>query len=96
MIETALAAAKSGARLGVVAVHKQPFQDFVNLMRTKSPCPVRWIPNEIFEVTKNLIANWEKCAVIVSHTIPFDDVIDALMTASTLHRRRQGRRHLQR
>jgi len=28
-------------------------------------------------------ANWEKYAVIVSHTIPFDDVVKALKTAST-------------
>ena len=34
--------------------------------------------DEIFEVTKDLIANWEKYAVIVSHTIPFDDVVEPL------------------
>jgi hypothetical protein len=26
---------------------------------------------QIFEVTKDPVANWEKYAVIVSHTIPF-------------------------
>lgn len=40
-------------------------------------------PDEIFEVTKDLINNWERCAVIVNHTIPFDDVVEALKTAST-------------
>jgi threonine dehydrogenase-like Zn-dependent dehydrogenase len=40
-------------------------------------------PDEIFEVTKDLIANWERYAVIVSHTIPFDNVDEALRTAST-------------
>ena len=40
-------------------------------------------PDEIFEVTKELIANWEEYAVIVSHTIPFDDVVQALKAAST-------------
>jgi threonine dehydrogenase-like Zn-dependent dehydrogenase len=40
-------------------------------------------PDEIFEVTEDLIANWEKYAVIISHTIPFDDVNDALKTATT-------------
>ena len=35
-------------------------------------------PDEIFEVTKDIVANWEKYAQIVSHTIPFDDVADAL------------------
>ena len=37
----------------------------------------------IFEVTKELIANWEEYAVIVSHTIPFDDIVQALKAAST-------------
>jgi threonine dehydrogenase-like Zn-dependent dehydrogenase len=40
-------------------------------------------PDEIFEVTKGIIANWERYAVIVSHTIPFDNVDEALRTAST-------------
>jgi len=40
-------------------------------------------PDEIFEVTEYLTDNWEKYAVIISHTIPFDDVNDALKTATT-------------
>jgi threonine dehydrogenase-like Zn-dependent dehydrogenase len=40
-------------------------------------------PDEIFEVTEDLIANWERYAVIISHTIPFDDVNGALKTATT-------------
>jgi hypothetical protein len=40
-------------------------------------------PDEIFEVTKDLSANWQKYARIVSHTIPFDRVDEALTTAST-------------
>jgi 2-desacetyl-2-hydroxyethyl bacteriochlorophyllide A dehydrogenase len=85
VIETALAAAKSGARLGVVAVHKQPVSvDFLNLMSNEiTIVGSMGYPNEIFEVTNDLIANWEKYAVIVSHTIPFDDVNDALKTATT-------------
>jgi hypothetical protein len=46
-------------------------------------CGSMGYPNEIFEVTEDLIANWEKYAVIASHTIPFDDVEQALKTAST-------------
>jgi 2-desacetyl-2-hydroxyethyl bacteriochlorophyllide A dehydrogenase len=85
VIETALAAAKSGARLGVVAVHKQPVSvDLLNLMSKEiTIVGSMGYPNEIFEVTKDLIADWEKYAVIVSHTIPFDDVVEALKTAST-------------
>jgi 2-desacetyl-2-hydroxyethyl bacteriochlorophyllide A dehydrogenase len=85
VINTALAAAKPGARLGVVAVHKQPVPvDFVNIMTNEiSIVGSMGYPDEIFEVTKDLIANWEKYAVIVSHTVPFDDVNEALKTAST-------------
>jgi 2-desacetyl-2-hydroxyethyl bacteriochlorophyllide A dehydrogenase len=85
VIETALAAAKTGARLGVVAVHKQPVQvDFLNLMSHEiTIVGSMGYPDEIFEVTRDLIANGEKYAVIISHTIPFDDVNDALKTATT-------------
>jgi 2-desacetyl-2-hydroxyethyl bacteriochlorophyllide A dehydrogenase len=85
VINTALAAAKPGARLGVVAVHKQPVEvDFVNIMSNEiTIVGSMGYPDEIFEVTKDLVANWEKYAVIVSHTIPFDDVDEALRTAST-------------
>ncbi|HEX3548478.1 MAG TPA: zinc-binding dehydrogenase [Mycobacterium sp.] len=85
VITTALAAAKPGARLGVVAVHKQPVPvDFVNIMSNEiTIVGSMGYPDEIFEVTKDLTANWEKYALIVSHTIPFDDVDEALRTAST-------------
>jgi 2-desacetyl-2-hydroxyethyl bacteriochlorophyllide A dehydrogenase len=85
VIDTALAAAKPGARLGVIAVHKQPvLVDFVNIMSNEiTIVGSMGYPDEIFEVTKDLITNWERFAVIVSHTIPFDDVDEALRTAST-------------
>jgi threonine dehydrogenase-like Zn-dependent dehydrogenase len=85
VIDTALAAAKRGARLGVVAVHKQPVPvDLINVMSNEiTIVGSMGYPDEIFEVTTDLIANWEKYAVIVSHTVPFDDVEEALKTAST-------------
>ena len=85
VIDTALAAAKTGARLGVVAVHKQPVPvDFANIMSNEiTIVGSMGYPDEIFEVTKDLVADWEKYAVIVSHTIPFDDVDEALKIAST-------------
>jgi threonine dehydrogenase-like Zn-dependent dehydrogenase len=44
VINTALAAAKPGARLGVVAVHKQPVEvDFVNIMSPRSRSSDRWV-----------------------------------------------------
>jgi len=85
VISTALGAAKTGARLGVVAVHKEPVPvDFVNLMANElTIVGSMGYPREIFEVTKDIIADWQKYAVIVSHTFAFDDVQDALHTAST-------------
>jgi 2-desacetyl-2-hydroxyethyl bacteriochlorophyllide A dehydrogenase len=85
VIDTALAAAKTGARLCVVAMHKQPVPvDFVNLMSNEiTIVGSMGYPDEIFDVTKDLVANWERYALIVSHTIPFDDVNEALKTAST-------------
>ncbi|MCX2929185.1 zinc-binding dehydrogenase [Mycobacterium sp. CVI_P3] len=85
VINTALGAAQRGARLGIVAVHKEPVGvDFINIMANEiTLVGSMGYPTEIFEVTKDLIANWEKYAVIVSHTFGFDDVQDALRTAAT-------------
>ena len=85
VIDTALATAKRGARLAVVAVHKKPVAvDLINVMSNEiTIVGSMGYPDEIFEVTADLVANWEKYAVIVSHTIPFDDVQEALKTAST-------------
>jgi len=85
VINTALAAAQTGARLGVVAVHKEPVPvDFVNIMANEiTVVGSMGYPSEIFEVTKDLVTNWQKYAVIVSHTFGFDEVQDALRTAMT-------------
>jgi threonine dehydrogenase-like Zn-dependent dehydrogenase len=85
VIDTALAAAKRGARLGIVAVHKQPVPvEFINIMSNEiTIVGSMGYPDEIFEVTKDIVADWEKYAVIVSHTIPFEDVDEALRMAST-------------
>jgi 2-desacetyl-2-hydroxyethyl bacteriochlorophyllide A dehydrogenase len=85
VIDTALAAAKPGARVAIVAVHKQPVSvDFLNIMGNEiTIVGSMGYPKEIFEVTKDIIANWEKYAVIVSHNIPFENVDEALRMAST-------------
>ena len=85
VINTALAAAKPGAKIVVVAVHKEPVPvDFLNLMGNEiTIVGSMGYPNEIFEVTQDIIANWEKYAVIVSHTISFDNVAEALRIATT-------------
>ena len=85
VINTALTAAKTGAKFVVVAVHKEQVPvDFLNIMSNEiTIVGSMGYPEEIFEVTKDIIANWEKYAVIVSHTVPFEDVADALRLAST-------------
>lgn len=85
VIDTALAAAKPGSRLGVVGVHKHPVPvDFVNIMSNEITIVGSvGYPNEIFDVTKDIVANWEKYAAIVSHTILFDNVDEALRMACT-------------
>jgi L-iditol 2-dehydrogenase len=85
VVNTALAAAKSGATVAIVGVHKEPIPvEFVNVMSNEiTIVGSMGYPDEIFEVTKDLVANWEKYALIVSHTIPFDKVGEAFELAST-------------
>ena len=85
VVNTALAAAKKGATLGIVGVHKEPVPvEFVNVMSSEiTIVGSMGYPDEIFQVTNDLVANWEKYSVIVSHTIPFDNVGEALELAGT-------------
>ena len=85
VVNTALAAAKMGATLAIVGVHKEPVPvELVNVMSNEiTIIGSMGYPDEIFEVTKDLVANWEKYALIVSHTIPFDKVGEALELAGT-------------
>jgi threonine dehydrogenase-like Zn-dependent dehydrogenase len=85
VLDTALAGAKKGATIGVVAVHKEPVPiELVNVMSNEiTILGSMGYPDEIFTVTEDLVANWEKYQLIVSHTIPFDQVDEALRLAST-------------
>ncbi len=85
VIATAFAAAKRGAKLGVVAVHKEPVTvDLMNVMSNEMTIVGSMgYPTEIFEVTTDIVENWQKYAVIISHTFPFEDVHDALRCAGT-------------
>jgi 2-desacetyl-2-hydroxyethyl bacteriochlorophyllide A dehydrogenase len=85
VIDTALTAAKHGATLGIVGVHKRPVQvDFGAILGSELTIVMSMgYPTEIFEVTSDIIANWEKYQVIISDTFPFDDVTAALKTAAT-------------
>ncbi|GIF22601.1 threonine dehydrogenase-like Zn-dependent dehydrogenase [Actinoplanes tereljensis] len=84
VIETVLAAAKHGARLSIVAVHKKPVEvDFGAILTTELTITMAMgYPTEIFEVTPGLVANWEKYAEIVSDVIPYAEVQRALTLAT--------------
>ncbi len=85
VISTVVATAKRGATLGITAVHKAPVAvDLTSVMSNEiTILGSMGYPDEIFEVTDDIAANWLKYGEIVSHTIPFDNVDDALRTAST-------------
>lgn len=82
---TVTSIAKHGATFGVVAVHKEPVEiDFGSVLATE--LNLVWAmgyPTEIFEVTDDIVENWERYAVIVSDTVPFDRALDALALAAT-------------
>ncbi len=84
VIESAIAVAKKGATLGVVAVHKKPVPvDFLSVMSNEITLVGSiGYPTEIFAVTADLVANWQKYALIISHTIDFAELDDALTLAS--------------
>ncbi|OBB52365.1 zinc-dependent alcohol dehydrogenase [Mycolicibacterium fortuitum] len=84
-VEAALAAAKRGAKLGIVAVHKEPIGvDFMNLMSNElTIIGSMGYPTEIFEVTKDIIDNWEKYQLIISHTFDFVGLDQALQCVAT-------------
>lgn len=84
-LNTALGAAKTGARVVVVGVRNEPVPvDFLNVMSNEvTIVGSMGYPTEIFEVTQDIIANWEKFVVVVSHAMPFDDVAEALRMAAT-------------
>jgi 2-desacetyl-2-hydroxyethyl bacteriochlorophyllide A dehydrogenase len=85
VIASAMEVAKRGAKVGVVAVHKEPVTvDLMNVMSNElTIVGSMGYPTEIFEVTTDIVENWQKYAVIISHTFSFDDVQDALRCAAT-------------
>ncbi|PVU82604.1 theronine dehydrogenase [Cellulomonas sp. WB94] len=85
VIQTVLKIAKKGARLSIPAVHKKPVEvDFGAILSTELSIHMAMgYPTEIFEVTADIVAAWEKYAQIISDRIPFDSVQDALTLAMT-------------
>jgi threonine dehydrogenase-like Zn-dependent dehydrogenase len=85
VIDTALAAAKANATLGIVAVHKKPVPvDFGALLGVEPTIVTAMgYPREIFQVTDDIVANQDRFGRIISHRFPFTDVLTALETAAT-------------
>jgi 2-desacetyl-2-hydroxyethyl bacteriochlorophyllide A dehydrogenase len=85
VLTTALAAAKHGATLGIVAVHKQPVPvDFGGLLTTELTVVLSMgYPTEIFEVTTDLIEHWERYELLISDRLPFTEARRALELGST-------------
>ncbi|QYL29344.1 Sorbitol dehydrogenase [Mycobacterium shottsii] len=83
-VNSALTNAKKGATIGIVAVHKKPVEvDLVTVMSHEITLVGSiGYPTEIFDVTKDIVADWQRYAVIVDRTIAFDNVQDALAAAT--------------
>ena len=85
VITTALGAAKHGATVGIVAVHKKPVEvDFGAILGAElTIVTAMGYPHEIFEVTSDIVEHWEKYQLIISDRFAFADVESALATAGT-------------
>jgi 2-desacetyl-2-hydroxyethyl bacteriochlorophyllide A dehydrogenase len=85
VIDAAIASAKSGARLVIAAVYKKPVTIDTNAMLLSELTLTTSLgyPTEIFETTRDLVANWRRFAPLISHRIPFADVEHALRLAAT-------------
>ncbi len=85
VVQTVLEAAKHGATLGIVAVHKKPVEFDLGgiLSRELTIVMSMGYPTEIFEVTQDIIDNWERYALIISDRFPFSQAEQALTTAAT-------------
>ncbi len=79
------ASLSAAPNFGVVAVHREPVTlDLMNVMSNElTVIGSMGYPTEIFEVTKDIVDNWEKYRLIISHTFGFDDLDEALRCVST-------------
>lgn len=58
--------------------------DFMNVMSNElTIIGSMGYPSVIFEVTKDIVDNWEKYREIISHTFEFDDLEEALRCVAT-------------
>ncbi|UGQ09299.1 zinc-binding dehydrogenase [Yinghuangia sp. ASG 101] len=85
VVNTSLRAAKWGARLVVVAMHKQPEPiDLGSMLRAETVIVAsQGYPTEIFEVIEPLARHQDRFARLISHRVPFSDVKHAFDLALT-------------
>lgn len=85
VLETILGCLKHRAVVSIPAVYKEKVAiDVGGLLTTEAD--IRWsmgYPTEIFEVTNDIIANAEKYRQIISHVMPYDEVLEAITLAGT-------------
>jgi threonine dehydrogenase-like Zn-dependent dehydrogenase len=85
VLATVFGAAKHGATIGVVAVHRAPTSiDFGSLVTTELNIVTSMgHPTEMFEVADQMADHLDLFARVVSDRYPFDEVQDGLTAAST-------------
>jgi threonine dehydrogenase-like Zn-dependent dehydrogenase len=85
IVRTVLDTAAYGSTFGVVATHKQPVElDLAAMLSVEMDLVTsRAYPNEIFEVTEHLTAEWETYAQIVSDVVPLSEAQRAIELASS-------------
>jgi threonine dehydrogenase-like Zn-dependent dehydrogenase len=85
VIKTVLGSAAHGATLGVVAIHKQPVDfDLASLITIELNMVMSMgYPTEIFEVTEDITAKWDKYSQIVSDVIPLAEAQRAIELAGS-------------
>jgi 2-desacetyl-2-hydroxyethyl bacteriochlorophyllide A dehydrogenase len=77
VINTALASAKWGAKLVMVAVQKKPVDISAMLRSEMTLVASMGYPTEIFEVTPQLARHWALFAQLISHRVPLTDAQQA-------------------
>jgi 2-desacetyl-2-hydroxyethyl bacteriochlorophyllide A dehydrogenase len=85
VVNTALRAAKWGARLVTVAVHKKPEPiDLGAMLRSEMTIIAsQGYPTEIFQVTPEIAAHQDRFARLISHRVPFSEARRAFQLALT-------------
>ncbi len=83
VIDTTMAAAKWGATLVMIAVHKKPVDISAMLRSELTLIASMGYPTEIFEVTPQLARHWSTFAQLISHRVPIADAPRAFQLAAT-------------